>query len=753
LGFQWLKDGSPLFDGNGVGGALASNLTLTNVSKLAEGEYRVVITNDSGSVTSSVATLTVIDPVITGQSIGGYREVGRSANFTVTAAGTGLTYQWSKNGAPLSQATNPSLLLTNIQLNDAGSYRAVVTGTFGSVTSILGTLTVNAAGLDTNFIANVNGWVAPVVVQTDGKIIIGGGFTAVGGQSRGRVARVNTNGVLDTTFINPNANDDVYALALQPDGKLLVGGEFSGLGGQARYAIGRLNTNGTLDPTFSPTVFNPEPVPPYTSYRVQAILLQPDGKVVVGTRSSRTLQNGMTITAGGVMRMNTNGTSDNTFSTGTIGAPITSLDWQNDGKILVGGMFSSVGGQTRNRIARLSPNGAVDLNFNPGMAAPSGINPMPLAMIVQPDGKIIVGGAFTTVAGQSQTNLARLDENGNLDDTFRPVLGGATYPDVQTVVLQADGRIIIGGMFNSLNGGTRSRLARLNPNGTLDSSFNPGANSDVYGLAVQPDGKVLVSGFFFQLGAQARSYIGRLNNTDPAWQSLSYSNTTVVWSRGGTSPEVWRTTFESSANGTNWVLLGGGTRANGDWQFTAAALPPGGFIRARGFTAGGGFNAASWFAENRLRLVPGIVTTDGSFGLQSNLFTFNLNAPAGAATVVEASTNLVQWSPIFTNLMGDAGLFLFQDLQSGLYPRRFYRARFHSGALPQPSFQPGPGVFQSGQFACTLHGIAGQTVVIESSTNLMNWTPIETNTFGLSPLVITDSATNFPAQFYRSRQP
>jgi uncharacterized delta-60 repeat protein len=677
LSYQWLKDGIPLADATGVAGSLTPDLTLTSVTKLTEGEYRVVITNSSGSITSAVATLTVIDPVITGQSIGGYREVGQSATFTVTAAGTGLSYQWSKNGSPLPQATNPSLSLTNLQLSDAGTYRAVVTGTFGSVTSILGTLTVNAAGLDTNFNANVNGWVSPVLVQTDGKIIFGGGFTTVGGQSRGRVARVNTNGVLDTTFANPNANDDVYALALQPDGKFLVGGEFTTLGGQTRYALGRLNTNGTLDATFSTTVFNPAPYPqPTTSYRAQAILLQSDGKIIVGGRATTTF-NGQTLIGGFLLRLNTNGVSDPSFSTGGVsGGPVTSLAWQPDGKILVGGMFSTVGGQTRNRIARLEANGALDLNFNPGLAAPSGINPIPLAMLVQPDGKIIVGGAFTTIAGQTQTNLARLYENGSWDDTFRPVLGGATYPDVQTVVLQADGRILVGGFFNSLNGVTQARLGRLNADGTLDISFNPGANSTVYGLALQPDGRVLVTGFFFQLAGQARSYFARLNNTEPALQSLSYRNNTVAWSRGGASPEVWRTTLESSTNGTNWVWLGDGTRGNSDWQFIASALPPGGWVRARGFCAGGGYNAASWFAESRLRIVPGIMADDDQFGFQPNFFTFNLSAPSGAMVVVEASTNLVQWSPIATNLVGGTGILLFQDLQTGLYPGRFYRARF-----------------------------------------------------------------------------
>ena len=752
--YQWYKNGIQLVDSSGISGALTFALTLTNAAKSNEGDYRVVASNFSGSITSEVATLTVVDPVITGQGIGGNLDVGRNVTFSVTAKGTGLSYQWSKDGIPLPHETNSSLVFTNLQFSDAGGYRAVVTGTYGSVTSVLGTLIVNGARLDTNFNATVNGWVSPVVVQTDGKIIFGGGFTTVGGTSRGRVARVSTNGVLDTTFLNPNANDDVYSLALQPDGKLLVGGEFTSLGSQTKYAIGRLNTNGALDTTFTATVFNPFPYPQSTpSYRVQAMLLQPDGKIIVGGRSTTTLFNGQTVIGGFLYRLSTNGTSDNTFSTGGLsGGPIISLAQQPDGKILLGGYFSSVGGQTRNRIARINTNGALDTVFNPGLAAPSGINPSPLAMTVQPDGKIIVGGAFNTIAGQAQTNLSRLNEDGTLDGTFRPFPSGAANPDVWSVALQTDGQILVSGYFLTMNGAPRSRLARLNVDGTLDATFNPGANAAVNGLALQSDGRILATGFFSQLGGVSRSYIGRLHNTAIASHVLSYNANNLDWQRGGASPEVWRTTFESSTNGNNWIMLGAGTRNPSGWQLSGATLPPGGTIRSRGYTAGGGYDAASWFVEERLLIAPNIFANSGSFGFQSNRFSFNLNAPPGAAVIVEASTNLVHWSPVLTNLMGSVGDFLFQDLQSGLHPRRYYRAKFYFGSLPKPSFRSSTAGFQSGQFSFNLDGIAGQAVVIEASTNLVNWSPLTTNTMGIEPFLFSDTnSSNSPVRFYRAK--
>ncbi len=131
----------------------------------------------------------------------------------------------------------------------------------------------------------------------------------------------------------------------------------------------------------------------------------------------------------------------------------------------------------------------------------------------------------------------------------------------------------------------------------LPDAFNPGANRDVYCLAVQADGKILVGGSFTNLGEQTRSRMGRLNNTEPATQSLTRDGSTVTWLRGGTSPEVWRTTFEHSSDGVTWTNLGAGTRITGGWQLTGITVPPGGTIRARGYVTGGMANVCGWFVE------------------------------------------------------------------------------------------------------------------------------------------------------------
>ncbi len=229
---------------------------------------------------------------------------------------------------------------------------------------------------------------------------------------------------------NPGADSYVFTMAIQPDGKILVGGVFTSLGGQARNRVGRLNSDGTLDPTFGPLAG--EGAFPY----------------------------------------------------------VYSLGVQRDGKILVGGDFTKLGGQARDHIGRLNSNGTLDGSFNPG----AGLTVW--SLVEQPDGKILVGGEFIRLAGAWRNGIGRLNANGTLDESFNPVASSANWPDVYTLALQPDGRIVAGGAFTKLGGQTRNRIGRLNADGTLDTTFDPGANDPVFCLAVQADGKILVGGSF-----------------------------------------------------------------------------------------------------------------------------------------------------------------------------------------------------------------------------------------------------------------
>ncbi len=136
-----------------------------------------------------------------------------------------------------------------------------------------------------------------------------------------------------------------------------------------------------------------------------------------------------------------------------------------------------------------------------------GANAQVRALVVQPDGKILVGGWFTTLGKDTVGNpvtrnyIGRLNHDGSPDTTFNP--GASNF--VRALAVQPDGKILVGGDFTRLGGGGtgtefRNYIGRLNADGSLDTTFNPGTNGYVYALAVQPDGKILVGGDLTRLG-------------------------------------------------------------------------------------------------------------------------------------------------------------------------------------------------------------------------------------------------------------
>ena len=151
LGYQWFRNGVAVTDGGTITGAATAFLTLGNVLQSNAGSYSVVVTNPAGSVTSQVATLTVLDPFIISQPVSRYADPGDTVTFSVSAAGTApLGYQWRKDGAAGAWASASSMTLTNVQVADAGAYDVVVSNSSGSVTSLVARLTVglSTGGID-----------------------------------------------------------------------------------------------------------------------------------------------------------------------------------------------------------------------------------------------------------------------------------------------------------------------------------------------------------------------------------------------------------------------------------------------------------------------------------------------------------------------------------------------------------------------------------------------------------------------------
>ena len=513
-------------------------------------------------------------PAIVSQPTNQLAIVGQTVTLRVQASGADpLSYQWRRSGLPVAGATGTALTLVNVQTTNSGFFEVIASNLLGSVTSSLAVLTISrsAASVESAFNPNANAAVNVAVPQTDGKILLGGQFTSLGGTARNYLGRLNADGTLDTTF-NPGASAAVQCLAVQADGRIVVVGSFTNLGGQSRLYIGRLNPDGTVDATFNPAPNN----------GVNSLALQPDGKILVG---------GIFTSIGGlsrwrIARLNSDGTADAAFNTSASG-DVQTIAVQADGKILVGGGFTWLDGLPRNRIGRLLPNGTGDVTFTNANA-----NSTVFSLAVQADGKILVGGQFTTLGGQTRNSLGRLNPDGSLDTTFNPGASGM----VRSLVVQADGRLLVGGSFTTLGGVNRKFLGRLKPDGTLDTTLALDSNSEVLSVALQADGKVLVGGGFTTLGGQNRNRLARVDNNTPALQQVAFDGGGFLWRHEGSAAELVQAVLESWQGGT-WTNVINLTRIASGWQAAGLDWPASMAVRARGYFPAGLNNGSAVLAS------------------------------------------------------------------------------------------------------------------------------------------------------------
>ena len=369
--------------------------------------------------------------------------------------------------------------------------------------------TFQATVLKTPFSQSFQSAPAALAVQADGKIIVSGGFDFMNGTSVGKLSRLNADGTTDATFNagGVGANGFVVALVVQPDGKILVGGGFNSFNGQPRALVVRLNANGSLDPTFTyPTVA--------TDYRqITSLALQADGKVLVGGGQS------FGTVSSGLLRLNVDGSIDNTFNIGQgPNSIVRTVLVQADGKIVAGGNFTQHDGQPAGGLVRLNANGSVDASFGIGTGIANTGTVLSLAQ--QADGNLLVGGSFTQFNGQPVSRLIRLLPSGATDPAFVPgnganVGGGSVF----SILLQPGGNIIIGGTFTQYNNVARGRVARLTATGNVDAGYAAGTGASngtvgtVYALGLTPGGQVLAVGGFLQYDATAVGGVVRLSAT------------------------------------------------------------------------------------------------------------------------------------------------------------------------------------------------------------------------------------------------
>jgi len=338
--------------------------------------------------------------------------------------------------------------------------------TFGAINIFSSTTTY---GINPSFVSGTGFNGATFSSATPDYLYVAGFFSDYNGTAVFCISKIDANsGVIDTTFVTNSGtgfDNIVYATAIQSDGKILAVGAFADYNGNTANSIARINTDGTIDNTFVSGIGFDNPA--------NYVLIQNDGKILVGGQFGS--YNGTT--SYGLIRLNTNGSVDATLNVGTgfldnfsLAGGVDILALQSDGKIIVGGSFNLYNGSTYNGIIRLNSNGSIDSSFNIGVGfAPINDANLVRTIVVLNDGKILVGGNFTSYNGTTANRIIRLNANGSVDTSF--VYGTGFNGTVRIIALQSNGQLLIGGDFSQYNGSSYNSIIRLNTNGSIDTSW------------------------------------------------------------------------------------------------------------------------------------------------------------------------------------------------------------------------------------------------------------------------------------------
>lgn len=470
--------------------------TATQAVETSSPNAVVVVERQGGSIGTTKVDYTTVD----GTAVSGVHYTGSSGTLT-----------WTDGDTTPRTITLP--VLSFPAPGGEGKFTIKLSNPVNGVIINPGTLTVSLrppGNFDPAYVPDfTDATISSIDLQPDGKILIGGKFRRVGfGIERrptvGRYARLTADGKRDFTFDSTvGADGDVDVIRAQPDGRVLIGGAFTNVNNSspARSFLARLNSDGTVDTSFNPPAFDK---------RVLALAVQPDGKIVVG---------GIFETVGGqpcryLCRLLPNGAIDFRFNDTTYVASFLGYDGirtialdnyssASGVRIIAAGDIYKQGVPLKKAgILRLNPDGSVDTSFDVGKGAMSrgtSISQRVCSVALQSNGKLIVGGDFTSFGSSNQKYLARLNSDGSVDTSFAPTITSATASLINSIVVQADGKVVIGGKFQSVNGALNRNLARVTPTGGLDSSWDDGLNetngvySPVTGLLLRADGRVLLS--------------------------------------------------------------------------------------------------------------------------------------------------------------------------------------------------------------------------------------------------------------------
>lgn len=423
---------------------------------------------------------------------------GASASLTVSATGPGvIDYQWRRSGYALPGATSARLTIPAASQGDSDRYDVVVRSLGGfsppvvsdparlwvTLPSYPGALQVDLARslrLESFGRAGVNA----AAVLPDGRYYLCGDYTSVGGLPTGKVVRCNPDGSLDASFSPPAFDRAPSSLAVQQDGKILVAGAFKTVGEEPIGSLVRLNADGSRDTSFA--------VGRGFSNQAERVLVTQGGAIYVTGRLGSYQGAGPYST---LAKLSPGGSIDASFTrpdiTNGIGiGSASSYAVSPDGGLYIAGEFDRVNGAARRRIARLLPNGALDVTFDPL----GGPNSIVWTILAASSGQLLAGGEFTSFNGTAVGRIVRLNRNGSIDPSFS---AGEGFSRGVTRLAELSGnRILVQSINSTYKGAFVPYLVRLTPNGDLDGSFSygPGVVMFPYIMTAFANGRVLVAG-------------------------------------------------------------------------------------------------------------------------------------------------------------------------------------------------------------------------------------------------------------------
>jgi uncharacterized delta-60 repeat protein len=474
--------------------------------------------------------------------------------FTTTVDGNNYNSLIRLNADGTLDTSFTNLLLDNdvSKVYQISSGKIYIAGDFTTVggNSYSNLARLNSDGtVDTTFTAiTFNNPVYSVYQTIDNKIYVVGSFTTLNGNTFQNLARLNSDGTVDSTIGNLQLAGQAYNVTQTADGKIYVGGNIvqSVIGTAGVYNMVRLNSDGTYDNTFidslkfSGTINNILQISNGTIYVASNGMAQAYNNMVrlfsSGTVDITFTELGLQQTYGEVdallrshvdnkiymggqfmqvealnyrslARLNADGTLDTSYTNYDIIGGVLDLYQTVDDKIYVSGNFNSVGGATYNYLARLNADGTLDTSM-----VDLALNNIVNSIYQTIDNKIYVGGGFDSSSTVGFNSLNRLNSDGTLDTTFIDVAFPADY-SIYYITQTLDGKIYVGGQFSTVGVSTYNHLARLNSDGTLDTTFTDlGLNGNVFAIYQTVDGKIYIGGDFVAGGANTYDYILRLNS-------------------------------------------------------------------------------------------------------------------------------------------------------------------------------------------------------------------------------------------------